>query len=204
MLFDPLRFLQAECSNRLVHEVGGQCRADGDDRTARRVFQRPAFASSRPLPPLGHLARDQDFLDLVGAVVNLEYTGVAVVLLDAVVCNEAGAALPRIIGISRALQLLFSADAIDAAEAYRIGLIDRLTEKGGALGEAQRMIDVYARRAPLSLAFTKRAVHRGLQMDLASGLELEVNMVSALYATEDKQEGISAFLGKREAKFSGR
>jgi enoyl-CoA hydratase/carnithine racemase len=112
--------------------------------------------------------------------------------------------LPRLIGASRALHLLFSADTIDAAEAHRIGLIDRLTAKGGAIEEAQRMIDIYARRAPLSHAFIKRAVYRGLQVDLASGLELETNMVSAIYTTEDKQEGISAFLEKREAKFKGR
>lgn len=112
--------------------------------------------------------------------------------------------LPRIIGMSRALELLFSAETVNAAEAYRIGLIDRLTSKGGALDEARQMVDVYSRRAPLSLAFAKRAVHRGLQSDLASGLELEANLVSAIYTTEDKQEGISAFLEKREAKFKGR
>ncbi len=112
--------------------------------------------------------------------------------------------LPRIVGTSRALEILFAAEPIDAEEAYRVGLINRLTPKGGALAEAKRMAAIYEKRAPLSLAFVKRAVHRGMQMDLASGLELETYLVSAIYGTEDKQEGISAFLEKRDPKFKGR
>jgi len=112
--------------------------------------------------------------------------------------------LPRIVGTANALEILFAAEPIAAEEAHRIGLINRLAPKGGALAEAKRMVEVYERRAPLSLAFVKRAVHRGMQMDLASGLEFETFLVSAIYGTEDKQEGISAFLQKRDAKFKGR
>ena len=85
-----------------------------------------------------------------------------------------------------------------------MGLINRLTEKGRALDEAKAMVALYATRAPLSLALVKRAVRRGMQMDLASGLELETFLVSTIYGTEDKQEGISAFLEKRKANFKGR
>ncbi|MFV0295707.1 MAG: enoyl-CoA hydratase/isomerase family protein [Hyphomicrobiaceae bacterium] len=112
--------------------------------------------------------------------------------------------LPRVVGIPRALELLFAAEPIDADEAYRIGLINRLADKGEAVDAAAAMAKVYEQRAPLSLAFVKRAVHRGMQMDLASALEFETFLVSAVYSTEDKQEGISAFLEKRDAKFKGR
>jgi enoyl-CoA hydratase/carnithine racemase len=112
--------------------------------------------------------------------------------------------LPRIVGTANALEMLFAAEPINAEEAHRIGLINRLTPKGGALIEAKRMVQIYEKRAPLSLAFVKRAVHRGMQLDLASGLEFETFLVSAIYGTEDKQEGMSAFLAKREAKFKGR
>ena len=112
--------------------------------------------------------------------------------------------LPRIVGIAHALDILFAADPIDAAHAYRIGLINRLTPKGGALEGAKALIDIYAQRAPLSLALVKRAVHRGMQMDLASGIELETFIVTTIYGTEDKQEGISAFLEKRTARFKGK
>ena len=112
--------------------------------------------------------------------------------------------LPRIVGIGNALDLMFSADTIGAAEAYRIGLINRLVPAGTALEQGRKMVAVYEKRAPLSLALIKRAVRRGMQMDLASGLELETFLVTAVYGTEDKNEGISAFLEKREASFKGR
>jgi enoyl-CoA hydratase/carnithine racemase len=111
--------------------------------------------------------------------------------------------LPRIVGLANALELLFSAEPIDADEALRIGLINRKCERGGALAHALAMAAVYAERAPLSLAFAKRAVRRGLQMDLASGLDLELHMVTSIYGTADKQEGISAFLEKRKPQFKG-
>lgn len=112
--------------------------------------------------------------------------------------------LPRIIGIANALELMFSAETIDAANAYRIGLINRLVEAGGALAEAMRMVEVYENRAPLSLALVKRAVRQGVQMDLASGLDLETFLVTTIYGSEDKQEGIAAFLEKRAPRFKGR
>jgi enoyl-CoA hydratase/carnithine racemase len=112
--------------------------------------------------------------------------------------------LPRLIGPAKALELLLSAEPISAEEAYRIGLINRLTETGDALAEAHRMAAVLAARAPLSLAYIKRAVHRGLQMDLAAGLELETSLAAEIYGTADRQEGISAFLEKREPLFRDR
>ena len=112
--------------------------------------------------------------------------------------------LPRIVGIAHALDILLSADPIDATEAYRMGLINRLTDKGGALRKALDMAEGYSTRAPLSLALAKRAVHRGMQMDLASAIEFETYLVTTIYGTEDKQEGISAFLEKRPARFQGK
>jgi enoyl-CoA hydratase/carnithine racemase len=111
--------------------------------------------------------------------------------------------LPRIVGLANALEMLFSAEPIDAEEAFRIGLINRKTERGGALRRALAMAAVHAERAPLSLAFAKRAVRRGMEMDLASGLDLETFMVTCIYGTADKHEGISAFLEKRKAQFKG-
>ena len=112
--------------------------------------------------------------------------------------------LPRIVGTAYALEILFAAEPFSAEEAYRMGLINKLTEAGDALAEAKRMVALYATRAPLSLALVKRATHRGMQMDLASGLEFETLLVTTIYGTEDKQEGISAFLEKRKPTFKGR
>jgi enoyl-CoA hydratase/carnithine racemase len=112
--------------------------------------------------------------------------------------------LPRIVGIAKALELMFSAETIGAAEAYRIGLVNRLVAAGGALEAARAIAAVYEKRAPLSHALIKRAVRQGMQMDLASGVEFETFLVTTIYGTEDKHEGISAFLEKREASFKGR
>jgi enoyl-CoA hydratase/carnithine racemase len=111
--------------------------------------------------------------------------------------------LPRVVGLANALDMLFAADPIDAVEARRIGLINRLTLKGGALEKALEMGALYATRGPLAIAFVKRVVHRGMQMDLASSIELETYLVSTVYSTQDKQEGITAFLEKRKPNFTG-
>jgi enoyl-CoA hydratase/carnithine racemase len=112
--------------------------------------------------------------------------------------------LPRLVGVNRALEILFAAEPIDAREAHRIGAVNRLTPPGGALAEAKAMVRVYEKRAPLSLAYAKRAVRAGIQMDQASAIEFERFLVSAVYGTADKNEGIGAFLEKREARFEGR
>ncbi len=112
--------------------------------------------------------------------------------------------LPRIVGTAKALEIMFAGDPIDAAEAHRIGLVNRLVAKGGALAEAKAMVKVYENRAPLSLAWIKRSVHRGMQMDFASSIEFETFLVSTIYQTADRKEGISAFLQKRKANFTGK
>lgn len=112
--------------------------------------------------------------------------------------------LPRLVGPSHAMAMLFSAEPIDAQEAHRIGLITKLADTGQALAEAKKLIAVYEKRGPISLAFAKRAVQRGMQMDLASGIDYEFSLVTGIYGTDDKREGVSAFLEKREARFTGR
>ena len=111
--------------------------------------------------------------------------------------------LPRIVGISNALEMLFSADPFDAEHAYRIGLINKKVENGQALVEAKKLVDLYSRRAPLSLRFVKRAVYGGMQMPLSEAIEFESFIVNTIYTTSDKLEGISAFLEKRPAQFRG-
>ncbi|PLC53287.1 hypothetical protein CR155_13470 [Pollutimonas nitritireducens] len=111
--------------------------------------------------------------------------------------------LPRVVGLANALDILFSAEPIDASEALRMGLINRRVASGAALETAVKLAGHYATRAPLSLAFVKRAVHRGMQMDLASAIEFETMLVTTVYGTADKAEGISAFLEKRTAQFKG-
>lgn len=112
--------------------------------------------------------------------------------------------LPRIVGIANALDILFSAEFIDAARAKEIGILNRLVDKGAALAKAQEMVAVYATRAPLSLRYAKRAVYAGMQMPLADAIKFEAFVVSTIYQTEDKNEGVLSFLEKRAPRFKGR
>jgi enoyl-CoA hydratase/carnithine racemase len=111
--------------------------------------------------------------------------------------------LPRIVGVSNALEMLFSGDPIDAAHAQRIGLINRLVPKGQALQAAKDLVGHYATRAPLSHKLMKRAVYAGMQMDQGSAIEYEAFIVTSIYQTRDRLEGINAFLEKRPARFEG-
>jgi enoyl-CoA hydratase len=112
--------------------------------------------------------------------------------------------LPRLVGKGRALQLLMTGEMIDAEEAYRIGLVNRVVHAAELLGSAQMMVKQMLANAPLALALCIEAVDKGMGMSLDEGLTLEVNHFGLLSSTEDMREGTAAFLEKRPAAFKGR
>ena len=112
--------------------------------------------------------------------------------------------LPRLIGQARALELMFWADPIDTETASQFGLINRVTPAGTALEEALVLADHYATRAPLSLAAIKRAVREGSEMPISEGLALELALGRKLAQSEDRREGMAAFLEKRKPVFRKR
>ena len=112
--------------------------------------------------------------------------------------------LPRLIGPGRAKEMLFSAEPIDAAEALRIGLVNRVTPAGAEVDVALEMAQLFARRAPLGLWFAKTAVNVGMTMPLEAALAFEAGLTAQLFTTEDRAEGLRAFQQKRDADFRGR
>jgi enoyl-CoA hydratase/carnithine racemase len=112
--------------------------------------------------------------------------------------------LPRLIGSGRAKEILFSAEPIDAAEALRIGLVNRVVPPGREVEAALEMARLWARRAPLGLWFAKHAVNVGLTMPLEAALAFEIGLTTQLFTTEDRAEGLRAFQEKRDAQFRGR
>ena len=112
--------------------------------------------------------------------------------------------LPRLIGAGRAKEILFSAEPIDAAEALRIGLVNRVVPAGSEADTALEMARLWARRAPLGLWFAKQAVNVGLTMPLEAALAFEIGLTTQLFTTEDRAEGLRAFQEKRDAEFRGR
>lgn len=112
--------------------------------------------------------------------------------------------LPRLVGPSRAKDLLLTGRFIGAAEALEIGLVDRVVPPERVLEEALAWAALCAERAPLSVWLAKLAVNTGLNVDLASALDLESLLTTLAFGTEDKAEGMRAFLEKRPPRFRGR
>lgn len=111
--------------------------------------------------------------------------------------------LPRLVGRNRAKEIVFFGDPIPAAKALELGIVNRVVPDGKALDAALGWAAELSGRAPLALGVAKRVLDQGLQADLRTGLELEAQGIALLFGTEDQAEGMSAFLEKREAKFSG-
>ena len=108
-----------------------------------------------------------------------------------------------IIGRGMAMYLCLSGEPIDAREALRCGLVEKVVAPAELLSEAKRIAGVIASRGPLAVAATKRAIDGGAGLTIESGLELEALNFGTLIDTSDFAEGTKAFLEKRPARFSG-
>lgn len=112
--------------------------------------------------------------------------------------------LPRLVGRGRALQLLLTGEMIDAQEAFRIGLVNRVVPPAELLPAAEAMMRQILANAPLAVALCIEAVNRGYNATQDDGLNLEANHFAMLSGTADMAEGMAAFLGKRAPSFTGR
>jgi enoyl-CoA hydratase len=112
--------------------------------------------------------------------------------------------LPRLVGVTRAKELLYTGDFIDAQEACRIGLVNRVVPVDRLMDEAKALARKLAEKPPLSVKYLKRAVNIGMRMDLNSALDYEANIASMLTCSEDRKEGFRAFVEKRKPVFKGR
>ena len=112
--------------------------------------------------------------------------------------------LPRLIGRGRALELLMTGDTIDAAEAYRIGLVNRVVPADALMETAQTLAKKLASKSAIALRLIKECVNGGLDHSLDEALAFETGRFGTACSTEDKTEGITAFLEKRKPVFTGR
>lgn len=112
--------------------------------------------------------------------------------------------LPRLVGRGRALELLLTGAVIDAAEAHRIGLVNRVVPADRLLEEATALARTILDQGPLAVRAVLEAVDAGYDMSQADALLLEANLFGLLSSTADMREGTQAFLAKRKAAFSGR
>ncbi len=112
--------------------------------------------------------------------------------------------LPRLVGYAKAAELIMSGETVDAGEALRIGLVNRVVPAAELPSASRELADRIARNAPLPIAFAKRGLQKFGHWDLAQALDYEVAVLEMLRKSRDVGEGIAAFLEKRDPRFEGR
>ena len=112
--------------------------------------------------------------------------------------------LPRMIPIAKAMEMILMAQRIDAQEALRLGLVNRVVPAAEVMPTALKMAEAILQNGPLAVRAAKEAIIRGLSMPLEEGLRLESVLQSYLLQTEDANEGPKAFAEKRKANFKAR
>jgi len=111
--------------------------------------------------------------------------------------------LPRLVGRGKAMQLILTGDMINAAEAHRIGLVDEVYPPDELMEKAMAMAETICKKAPIAVAVAKECINRGLEVTLSVGADLEKTSFGTLCGTQDKNEGLSAFVEKRKPAFKG-
>ncbi|MBR6972314.1 MAG: short-chain-enoyl-CoA hydratase [Bacteroidales bacterium] len=112
--------------------------------------------------------------------------------------------LPRIVGEGRAKELIYTAKAITADEAFRIGLVNKVVEPEQLMDEAMALAKTIAKNAPIAVRFSKEAVNRGMQTDIDTAIAIENDLFALCFSTEDQKEGMKAFFEKRPAEWKNK
>jgi enoyl-CoA hydratase len=112
--------------------------------------------------------------------------------------------MPRLIGIAKAKELLFSGDSVSGEEACRIGLVNKVVAKEALLDEAKAWAKKLAAKPRVAMSLLKHAINHGMDMDLSSALTFETDCFVQAYVSEDGREGFQAFIEKRKPTFKGR
>ena len=112
--------------------------------------------------------------------------------------------LPRLVGMGRALEMILTGDPVTAGEAQAMGLVNRVVPHDQVLAEAKKLAETIAARPKLAIQYSKAAVLRYADGSLSEGLDHESYLHALSCGTEDKKEGVAAFLEKRDPKFTGR
>jgi enoyl-CoA hydratase len=109
-----------------------------------------------------------------------------------------------VIGIRRAKEMIYTGQIIDAEEAYRLGLVNKVVPAEKLNETLNELLTQIKSKSPLILKLAKQAVNKAFEADLTSGLDYESELFVYCFTTEDQKEGVKAFLEKRRPEFKGR
>lgn len=109
--------------------------------------------------------------------------------------------LPRLVGVGIAKELIYTARNVKPEEALRIGLVNKVVDSEKLIEEAVSMLNIIISKAPVAVSLAKRAINEGINLDLNRGLELEKDIAAIVFASEDKDIGVKAFIEKETPKF---
>lgn len=112
--------------------------------------------------------------------------------------------LPRIVGLGKAKEIIYTCEMIDANEALRIGLVNKVVPLENLMYEAKKMADVICANAPIAVRQCKDAINRGMQVDIDKAIEIEAKDFGQCFDSEDQLEGMTAFLERREKNFKNK
>ncbi len=112
--------------------------------------------------------------------------------------------LARLVGRGQAMLIACTGDFVEAEDAHRMGLVEELVEEGQHLDRALELAGRMARWSPVALGLAKKAVNAAFEMPLSAGIQYEKELFLAAFASEDGQEGVQAFMEKRDPEFEGK
>ncbi len=108
--------------------------------------------------------------------------------------------MPRLVGMGMAKQLIYTTNIIDAQEAYRIGLVNKVVSLEELMPTAIKLANDMIKNAPIAVKLCKQAINRGMQVDIDTAIAFEAELFGACFSTEDQTEGMTAFVEKRKEK----
>ncbi|MEJ2247570.1 MAG: enoyl-CoA hydratase-related protein [Acidobacteriota bacterium] len=111
--------------------------------------------------------------------------------------------LPRLIGLGRAMQMILTGESMDAGDALRAGLINRVVTSEVLMRSAKELAREMATKSPLSLSYAKEALYNAEDLTLGQGLNKEMDLYLLLHSTHDRTEGVTAYREKRKPEFKG-
>jgi len=112
--------------------------------------------------------------------------------------------LPQLVGRGKAEELIFSGEPVDAQEAYRIGLVNKVVPTSTLMSESVKMAQLFSKRPGYALRTIKHVINTGMNMEISEALTLEAQSFALLFASDDRREGLSAFVEKRKPEFKHR